>query len=309
MNTENKVLNFMDKVKQQRDMEKQEADFRNSTNYKLKCLDRCQADAKGVCLDALFSKLYKDALPLHDDYKVAYGDDLDAEFRDFINDRCPKGMEYYVRDAACKGSKCAIKLLEKVESLVNEKYRDKAMHIENCDPEDLVFKMDDDGQNKIDVIYVNLGLSDVSKAIRDNVKSTAVSEIMRAKKAKDEAREFEKELAADITVTSESVIEHKMNLKGMKDTRTFQPSLFQGIMIGKVNEFMESEVPNLYGAVNAYRNLDDETDVTTESSNEEYAFVESIKEFTKLNIIKALKFEKFSLNDIRSMASEYAYNK
>lgn len=309
MNTDNKVLNFMDQVKQQRELDKEEAEFKNSTNYKLKCLNRCQDEAKGVCLDAIFSKLYKDALPLHDDYKVAYGNDLDAEFRDFINDRCPKGMEYYVRDAACKGSKCAIKLLEKVESLVNEAYRDKAMHIDKCAPGDLVFKMDEDQQNKIDVIYVNLGLSDVSKAIRDNVKATAVSEIMRAKKAKDDAREFEKELAADITVTSESAIERKMNLRGMKDVKTFQPSLFQGIMIGKVNQFMESEVPNLYGAVDAYRNHDDDEAVSTESSNEEYAFVESIKEFTKLNIVKALRFEKFSLNDIRSMASEYAYNK
>ena len=44
------------------------------------------------------------------------------------------------------------------------------------------------------------------------------------------------------------------------------------------------------------------------ASKEELAFVETVKEYTKLSIVKSLKLEKFSLNDINELANEYAYN-
>ena len=44
------------------------------------------------------------------------------------------------------------------------------------------------------------------------------------------------------------------------------------------------------------------------ASKEELAFIETVKEYTRLSIIKSLKLEKFTLNDINDMANEYAYN-
>lgn len=87
---EQKVINFMDKVREAKEQEARDQAFQNSTDYKLKCLDREQDNAKDVCLDMIFSSIYKNALPLNDDYKVAHGDDLDAEMKDFINARSPR---------------------------------------------------------------------------------------------------------------------------------------------------------------------------------------------------------------------------
>ena len=45
------------------------------------------------------------------------------------------------------------------------------------------------------------------------------------------------------------------------------------------------------------------------SSIEEMAFIESVKEYTKLNILKALKLESFDKYKVSDLANEYAYIK
>lgn len=300
---EQKVFNFMDRVKEQEKIKKQENEFKNSYNYKLKCLENEKEKGKGVCLDAIFSKIYKDAIPLNDDYKVAYGDDLDAEFKDFIHDKCPKGMVYYVRDAANRGSKCAMRIMEKVNKIMDDEYKDRAMNIDKYTADDMVFKMNDDLQKKIDVTSNNLELPDITEVINNKVKSTATAEILRAKREKKASEDLEKELSNNMEITSESDISNYLELKGYTSKRTFQPSLFQGIMIGKMNQseyLLESEIPNLYNAISEYKE-------NCDNSMEEYVFVESIKEYTKLFILKTLCLEKYSLNDVRDMANEYAY--
>ena len=50
---ENKVLDFMDKVKEIKNQEKQDEEFQNSTKYKLRELDQEEDKAKGICLERL----------------------------------------------------------------------------------------------------------------------------------------------------------------------------------------------------------------------------------------------------------------
>ena len=138
---EQKVFSFMEQVQLVEESNKQEKRRKESTDYKFKVLESECEKGKGVCLDAVFSKIYKDAVPLNDDYKVAHGEDLDAEFRDFINDRCPKGMEYYVKEAIKKGSAPAKRIMEAVEKIVKDDYSNKARNIEKLDSNDLVFKI------------------------------------------------------------------------------------------------------------------------------------------------------------------------
>lgn len=65
--------------------------------------------AKEICLDKIFSKLYKDAVPLNDDYKTTYGDNLDTGIKDYISRKCPNGILYYVHEAIKKGNPIAKK--------------------------------------------------------------------------------------------------------------------------------------------------------------------------------------------------------
>lgn len=114
---ENKVINFIDLVDNQKKAEEDENAFKNTSDYKLRCLDNGQEEAKNICLDKLFANLYKNALPLNDDYKVAHADDLDADISDFINDRSPKGMVYYIREGIKRVVKLQIECLKVLKIL------------------------------------------------------------------------------------------------------------------------------------------------------------------------------------------------
>ena len=123
-NREKKVLSFMEEVQDELLMKKQDDDFLNSIDYKLKKLDQCNKEGKELCLDTIIRKIYKDCTPLNDDYKVACNDELDDTFDLFMARKCPKGMEFYVREGLKKNSPFAKKVLEAVENLVNEQTND-----------------------------------------------------------------------------------------------------------------------------------------------------------------------------------------
>lgn len=308
------VINFMDEVRAQKEQEAKDNAFRNTENYKLKCLDREQDNAKGVCLDMVFSKLYKDALPLNNDYKVAHGEDLDAEMKDFINSRCPKGMTYYIHEGIRRGSEGAKKIMNETDKIVNDDYNNKALNIEKYKPEDLVFRADDALVNKIDVMNKKLDLDNLSETIKSNVKMSAMSEIQRAKEAEKDSKAIEDELAKDISIRTESQIDEALALRNINTMRDFEPSLFQGIMINKMNKYQKMQECGTLEPTCIYNTLADFglPESTTEdvhfATPEELAFVETVKEYTKLNIIKALKLESFGINDVRDLAFKYASN-
>lgn len=304
-----KVIDFMGQVKAVKDQRKADEDFKNSDKYKLRVLDKEQKNANGVCLDLVFSKLYKDAIPLNDDYKVAYGDDLDADIHDFIHDRCPNGMEYYVKEAIRKGSKPAKNIYESVSAITDNFFMEKSLKIEECDPDDLVFRSGEDTQQKIDAMNKDLALDDVTEIIRDNVKSSAISEITRAKKEKQEIKNLENEMTNDMKISTEAAIDDYLELKGVTEKKTFNPTLFQGIMIGKMNELTALQESGQLQNQPLYNTLADYGMVneSTESSLEERAFVESVKEMTKIELVSALRLESFGKKDIEDMANEYAY--
>lgn len=306
---EHTVLDFMDRVKQKRRDEQKENEFKQSSTYKLRELDKQEKKARCDCTNMIFAKLYRDAVPLSDDYKVAHRDDLDDEIREFISARAPQGdIEYYVREAIKKGSKPAKDIQESVDTLVNNFYAEKAMDINKWNVEDLVFRTGEDTQQKINAITQDLALDDVTQIIRDNVKSSAISEITRAKKEKEEIEELENELSNDMKVKTEEAIDYRLALAGLTERKVFNPSLFQGIMIGKVNQLTKMQESGTLDSDFLYNTLEDYgmMESSKEPSIEERAFVESVKELTKIQLIKTLCMEHFKLQDIRDMASEYA---
>lgn len=306
---EQKVINFMDRVRAAKEQEAQDKAFQNSTDYKLKCLDREQDNAKGVCLDMIFSSIYKNALPLNDDYKVAHSDDLDAEMKDFINARSPKGMVYYVKEGIRKGSKAAKKIMEATDKIVQDDYNNKAMNVEDLNAEDMMFRSNTETIRKIDALSNDMSLPDLSNAIKDNVKMAAMSEIKRAKEEKENIKNLEKQLSQDMSVKDDTAIESALELHGITEKKDFNPTLFQGIMIGNVNKLQAMKESGTLTPQCVYNALDDfgftESVVATDSV-EVLAFIESVKELTKLSVIKALKLERFDPQTVNDLANEYA---
>lgn len=312
--SESKVLSFMEQVQEQGLIKEQEDAFMNSTDYKLKVLDKCEDEARDICLDKIFAKIYKDAVPLNDDYKNAYADDLDKEFKDFIQTKCPNGLEYYVKEGLRKKSPFAKKVLEAVNELIKEEYNDKAMNIEDLNPDDLVFHSSDDVQQRLNLIGQELNVPEISQAVKDNVKQTALSEISRAKKEKETLKNIESELANDININTVESVNNALELRGLGEVRDYKPSLFQAVMINKTNKltpaFESGELQNTY----IYNTLSEfGRDVSVNESGdvpmaslEELAFVEAVKEYTCLSILKALKLESFNKYEVSDLVDEYA---
>ena len=307
---ENKVLSFMEAVQEQRVMKEEEDNFINSTEYKLKTLDKCEDDAREICLDRIFSRIYKDAVPLNDDYKAAYNEDLDNAFKSFMASRCPKGIEFYVKEGLKKKSPFAKRVLEAVNDLVNNEYRPKALNIEEVDPRELVFATTDDIQTKLDVVAQALSGPEISQAVKDNVKQTALSEITRAKQEKENIKNIEAELANDVNIKTQEAVEEALELRGYGQNKDYVPTLFEAVMINKLNKIQSEIESGNAKEVYTYEALADYGAESTEekvfASPEELAFIESVKEYTALSLMKALKLESFTKYRIDDLAQEYA---
>ena len=303
---EHKVLSFIDQIEAEKQNKIQDAELTNSMDYKYKCLKKAKDECRKTCLSKIFEKFYLNAIPLNDDYKTACCDEIKSDIPGFVKNRGHEDLVYYVGEALRNGSEPAKKLMNAVEAVVNDSFKDKEINIKDYSASDLVFKMDDDLVKKIDVVSQDLELDDLSQIIADNVKATATAEIKRAKREKDEAKAIEAELANDLTVTSEAAIDFALEMRGMKDKKVFQPSLFEGVMIGKLEKtsmLTESGITStyLYNALSDYGINNDSF-----ASSEEIAFVESVREYTLLNISKALKLENFNISKIKELAQDYA---
>lgn len=311
---ETKVLSFMEQVQEAKLIKEEEDAFKQSTDYKLKTLDKCEDEARSICLDRIFARIYKDAVPLNDEYKQAYMDDLDASFKDFMNTRCPKGIEYYVKEGLRKKSPFAKRVLEAVNNLVEEEMRDKSMRIEEINTEDLVFNNSDVVQKKLDVIGQDLSVPEISQAIKDNVRQTALSEITRAKENKEALKELEIELANDVNMNTEEAVKEALEIRGYGQIQDYVPTLFESVLINKLNKIQpkyesgELQDVYLYGAVTDYGKTEpvSESGEVSFASMEDLAFVEAVKEYTGLSMLKALKLESFTKTYVSDLAQQYA---
>lgn len=307
---EERVFNFIDTIEKERQNELSDERFKTSDVYKRRIIDSAKENAANECLSKIFEKFYIDAVPLNDDYKCAYHDGLCNDVHKFASDRTDgKTLSYYVGEAIKSGSVPAKRIMESVTKIVDEYYADKEANLGDINTEDdLVFKMDDDTEEKLNVINRDLELDDLSQIISDNVRVTAASEIARAKAEKEKIKEVERELSDNLSVNNESAIETELELRGMSKKKFFQPSLFEGIMINKLNNVTAESASStyLYDTLEMYGMT--ESTVDKFATPEEIAFTESVREYTLLNIIKSLKLENCfnNLQNIRDLATEYA---
>lgn len=285
---ENKVFDFMDEVNKQRENQASMDAYKNSEIYKKRCLDKEMQNAKDTCLNYIFADVYKNSIPLDPDYKSLHSDELDREMKDFINKKvADQGATVYVKEAIKKGNPVMKRLMEAVEDFVNSVYLERCLNIKNINPDDLNFHFGYDEKKKMDSISRDLELDDISKIIQDNVKRTTEFEIQKAKEEKEEVGQLESNLANDDSITEESAIDTILALKNAKRPKVYIPSFFESIMIknfNKASAMMESG----------------------ENTDPYEIFCESVREFTRHNVLKALKLEVYDRSVIRRMSTEFA---
>lgn len=288
---ENEMMSFISELENDKKKAEQTKTITETTAYKLNKIKQVKEEARDLCIDKIFAKLYKDAIPMEDETKDLLSDDLDAEIAEFIKAKQPKGSTYYVKEAIKKGSKPAALLMEKVDKLLTETFKDTALNIKDVPSDEIKFDIDDPStEEKLNQISSTMQFDELSDAIKQNVKIAANSEINRVKEERMKIKEIEDELKGDENVTNESAINFELQKRGIVSPKSklYQPTLFEGVMINKLNLVKESGL-----------------ELAPDEMNQ-LAFVESTKEMTKLMMMKSLMMESFSNNDVKKLATNYA---
>ena len=288
---EKELFSFISELKKDEQKEKDRAVMKESTTYKLNKIKQVKESAREVCLDTLISKIYKDAIPMDEPTKDLISDDLDAEISDYIRAKQPKGTVYYVKEAIKRGSKPAKEMLEAVDKMLTDHFRETALNIKDVDADDITFDIKDpETEEKLNEISSTMQYDELSDAIKNNVKIAANAEIKRVKDERQKIKDLEEELKSDEDVTNESAINFELQKRGIvkSGTKLYQPSLFEVVMINKSNLIKESGL-----------------DIPSESVNQ-MAFVETTKEMTKLFTLKSLMLESFTNDETKKLANRYA---
>ena len=310
INTEHPVISFMDNLDKKDDYNKDMNDIRNSHNIKLRILDRCKDDAKQQCIDRILGNIYKDAIPFNDDYKMAYPDEMQNDFKGFISRHAvPNDYLWYIKECIKRNNQFMNRVNEAVDDIITNHYADKELNIDQVDPDDLVFKTDDDLLRKIDIVGKDLGTDDISSTIKDNVRQAVMSEINRAKDEKMELKKLEDELASDNKLTTPEAVESAMDIRNFTKDKYYQPTLFESMVIYSYNNIMKEKENGLYESKNIYNVLDEFKENTESDEILDRAFVEAVKEYTCFSILNALKMESFTPKMLNEIAMDYASSK
>ena len=240
---------------------------------------------KSICLDAILGKIYKDALPFDDPQKNCSCDTAKNIMHDYVDKRTDgKGSEWYIREAIRRTNSSTLKaMINEAESMMKEFYQEKSKDIGRINIKDLDFHINI-SDDQMDKITKRMDLDDISEIIQKNVQQTIQDEVDKSKREAEYAKEIEDNLADDIDVQDDASMEsaiEKMNI--VRHPTIYQPSLFEAIMTRNASIYKESTNENILS--------------------------ETIHEYTKLNISKALMLERFTLSDIKKMASDYFSNK
>lgn len=287
-------------------------------DQKSRFLEKQKKSACNECISKIFEKFYQQAVPLNPEYKNAYNSELSSDMDDFAKGRGAVDLAYYVGEANRKKiSPCATRIVEGVNHIVNQYYENVSnnLHSPEITADDMVFRMDDATEERLDALSKDCELDNLADAISDQVKADAMSEISRAKAEKEAIQQAEEELANDMSVNDETAIESALMRRGLiRPTATiYQPSLFEGIMIGKTKHHVMMQEAGYNNQVYLYDTLLEYGKSSTEiggairyATAEEMAFVESVRLNTCIYIARALNLEKFSLPEIRDMAMSYS---
>lgn len=277
---ESNLLNFIDSYNKEKNKVNDINSISNDPNIKLRKVNDEANKGKSIVIDEVLGKIYKDALPFDDPERKCSAETMGHIMKDFIYKRTDgKDSEYYIREAIKRTNSPTLKkILTEAENIASQFRRDKSKNIGTIDPASLNFKELDDG--RLSEINKKLDLEDISNIIHNNVQQAIKDEVDKAKAEEEYNKQIQDSLAEDPSVRDDTSMESAMNkINFITQPTVYQPSLFEAIVLGNAK-------------------------VMTESTNKN-VLIESVHEYTKLNVIKALKLESFDLAKVRDLANSY----
>ena len=271
---------FVNKLQEEENHRRDMDAIANSLPVKARKLKNCKAEYILGMMKELLGRLYCKSLPLDDEDCEANHEIMKSRMCQKIDDR--GGMQY-ITDA-CSKSPVLEKAMTAVEKACDKKFMEKEMKLSDVDPKDLDYRFDADEEKSIlDKIESDSEFDTISNIIKKNVEDDAVKEIEKAKKEDEETEDLEQRLQNQEDMDSEEKFESAMSAYYFKHPHIYEPSLFEAIMLSNVKPYGESVTPEIV----------------------DQCFVETVMEYTALNVFKALKMESFDRESVKDLASKY----
>ena len=278
---ESNMMNFIDAKNKITQKQEDIAAIQMNPELKLRKLNNEANNAVGISIDTLLGRIYRDALPFDDPKRNAPDDEIRQDIQNYISSRTNgNGSEWYIREAIKKTNSSTLKgILEEAIEISKDFYSETAKNIGTISMDDLNFNPNSD-PGGIDKIYKNLELNDISEIIQNNVQKAIQDEKDRVAREDEFNKKLEDSLANNNDVVDEPSMEAAIDkIKNSMPVKVYQPSLLEAIVINK-SKYM------------------------TEGASEN-CMTEAIREFTMLNMTKALKLESFNLTKIKDLANSY----
>ncbi len=274
-----KVSMFMESMGDIRTREEYEAYRNNDIDTKRKILLKKQPEVEEKLLGEIICKVYIKALPLDEDFITNNCEELKCGMVKFLQSH--GGASTYVAEAIKKNDSSLLKnMVNKSKTMAKDVYADKNSKLCEISISDLDYDITADDDEKLNNFTDDMELDEVSDIIRQNVKDTVVKEIERAKKEEEAEASLQEELNNNESLTSESAIDEYISKTRLGQPKQIQPSLFESIMIGS-------------------------TKVMTESANMDDMLCQTICEYTKHSVIKALKIDTYYPKQVRELSYKY----
>ena len=264
---------FVNKLQEEENHRRDMDAIANSLPVKERKLKHCKTEYILGMMKELLGRLYCKSLPLDDEDCDANHEIMKGRMCQKIDDR--GGMQY-ITDA-CSKSPALKKAMTAVEKACDKKFMDKEMKLSDVDPKDLDYRFDADEEKSIlDKIESDSDFDTISSVIKKNVEDDAVKE-------DEETEDLEKRLQDQEEIDSEEKFESAMSIHYFKHPHVYEPSLFEAIMMSNVKPYGESVTPEIV----------------------DQCFVETVMEYTALNVFKALKMESFDRETVKDLAAKY----
>lgn len=305
--SEDKVLRYMDDIKDDEKAKLQEEEFQNTDTYKIRTIEADAKCAKTACVDKVMCDVYKNALPLSDDYKCAYSAEIDDNYKTLMNDMTDGvDTQFYVREAIKKNNRFAKHLMEEVDNLVDSEVNAKELNLDKVNKDNIKIDIDDeDNSESLDIIEKDLRVDEIAELIKNNVQNTAKSEIIRAREKKENLKAVEAELAQDEEIKTPEQVQEALELRNLHKG-DYEPTLFESILLKNTEKFTEAKEHGDWVDMHTYDALHPLgfTSESVHATPDELAYIATICEYTMIEMVNVLNLEKFDKRRIADMIYE-----
>lgn len=288
------VLDYINDVSNSNQETNRFNDYKMSDTYINKVTNDYGTAKKEACAREMVTGIYKDALPNN----IEIRDRAETDMNRFIDSKCPNGLYNYVTDSrncALKDSakECCNSVDEACSDMRNNLkkcVKESGMPLSDSDIEYAKSKADSKVNNDMDHIARRGSFSELSEAIHTNVTNAVRSSVEGAKETKRLNKRFENDLKDDLNVTTKESVDERLALKNHNGRKEY--NLFEAIFASEMGSLVNESVENIAGYYNDL-NLN------------ERAMLESVAEYTKHSVWKALRLDTYDINKTKSIIRDY----